>query len=172
MKLTAQERTYWGKYLRRMADLLDLRDWTFVLMHDLIEDEPNDEDNIVGAQVNFIDGRRRATVQLGEVFLKRATRKEQRQMMAHELLHCHFGAAWRHVENDLEVFLGKPTFTAFFNSFERNMEHGIDATAEALAKHLPLPPVIKPAKATRRKTTRVRDAATRKRATRKIDRVG
>lgn len=162
MKLTVEQRKFWGEYLRATADRVGLRDWTFRLQRSLIEDEADDENKIYGAQVDFIDGRRLADVKLGEAFVTRMTPAEQRHAIVHELMHCHFSAAWRHVEHDLDVFLGKPTYIAFFDSFERNMEFGLDAVTDALERHVPLPPGKKPAKAKRRAYARPRRSTTRK----------
>jgi hypothetical protein len=64
--------------------------------------------------------------------------EHQRRTIVHELLHCHWDAAWEMVDKDLEKALGAQADILFSVGFDRNAEYALDATAHALAKHLPL----------------------------------
>jgi hypothetical protein len=128
---------YWSKYIHDAAETLGLRDWEIVLKTDLLDEEEDDNGALPLAQCNFTDGRKHAVVQLSLEFIGRAA-QVQRYVIAHELVHCHFGPAWRQVEKDLSAILGRPAETVFWNAFERNMELGIDGVAQ-LADVLPLP---------------------------------
>ena len=42
------------------------------------------------------------------------------------------------MRDDLDTLLGKPADTIFWKSWRRQLEYAIDATAAAIAKHMPL----------------------------------
>lgn len=118
--------------------MLGLRDWEIVLKTETIDEEPDDNGALPLATCNFTDGRKHALIELSVEFLGRQPHA-QRYFMTHELVHCHFGAAWRQVEKDLSPLLGRPAETVFWSAFERNMELGIDGVSQPLAGLLPLP---------------------------------
>jgi hypothetical protein len=119
----AAERTRFAHYARSLADRMALRDWTTTISSDL----PCDPDAL--ASVVCCEGRRHATIRLSVEFLE-GEPAEQRQIMCHELAHCHFAAAARIAEKQL----GDQ-----HESFKLMLEYGIDAVAESWAAHLPLP---------------------------------
>lgn len=129
MALTKAERKIVGDYVRRAADEMELRDWTLDIGH-----APSDEDT--DAQIRCTYGRKHATIFFAAGF-RGYDADRQRQTVAHELVHCHLHAACDQVNNDLATLLGKPAETAFKTSFERSLEYGVDALADAIAKHLP-----------------------------------
>jgi hypothetical protein len=138
MKLEGKLREYWIGYINAAVETLGLRDWEIALSDELIEEEPDETNVIPMATCNFTDGRKFARLELALEFIGRSP-EEQRYYIAHELVHCHFGAAWRQVQKDLSTLLGRPADTVFWASFERNMEYGIDGVAHPLATVLPLP---------------------------------
>lgn len=120
-------RRRYSPYVRDLADRLGLRDWWFELA-----DEPPYEPDAI-ASVRPWEGRRRATIRLSDGFLE-AGPAEQRHTLCHELAHCFFAAMAEYLRQHLDG----PAHPAFMLMFE----YGIDATADALAPHLPLPPGV------------------------------
>jgi len=119
------------RYVRWVADEMELRDWTIE-----VSSEPPGRDDAI-ATMQPVDGRKLAVMRLCPGFRDREA-EDQRHTIVHEILHCHFAAADHAVENDLEGLLGKPADGIFYEAFRRSLEYGIDATAAAVAKHLPL----------------------------------
>jgi hypothetical protein len=120
----AAERTRFARYARSLADRMALRDWTTTISSDL----PCDPDAL--ASVVCCEGRRHVTIRLSVEILE-SDPAEQRQIMCHELLHCHFAAAAKIAEKQLEEDQ--------YEVFKLMLEYGIDAVAESWAAHLPLP---------------------------------
>lgn len=125
-----RERKALGRYIRSVADEMGLRDWTLHLLR-----EPCDED--CNAQTHMVYGRRTAHIRVSEGFRDREP-EGIRQTVVHELTHLHFAAATSQAELDLEGHLGAQAHGVFWNGWQRNFEYGIDATAVALAPHMPL----------------------------------
>lgn len=111
-------------YLRDLADLMGLRDWT-VSVH---RDPPDDEHQ---ASCHAVYGRKMAQIQLSENFLE-SVPDRQRQTLVHELMHAHFGPLNHLMRSELT----DPGYRAFMLS----LEYAIDGIAEEWAKRLPLPP--------------------------------
>lgn len=118
------------RYIRAMANEMELRDWTLTLA-----DEPCESQNDATCTPTF--GQKIATIRVCKDF-RSLDAERQRKTVVHELLHCHWHAAWGMVDNDLEKALGAQADLLFSVGFNRNAEYAIDATAGALAKHLPL----------------------------------
>ena len=117
------------KYVRFVADDMELRDWTIVLVAEPCEARHD-------ATITPTFGQKLAHLRVCKDF--RAQHPEsQRKTIVHELLHCHWHAAWEMVDTDLEKALGGQGGLLFSAGFNRNAETALDATAAALAKHLP-----------------------------------
>lgn len=125
-----RDRKALGRYVRWMANELELRDWTIV-----VSDEPC-EDEFVAQQV-CVRGERQQTITFRHDF-RDLDPEEQRETVIHELLHAHHEICWRMVQTDLSEPLGKIGYYVFCDAYRRAMEYQIDATAKALARHLPL----------------------------------
>lgn len=125
-----RERKVVGAYLRGVADLLELRDWTFHL-----EREPAKPG--CDGFVSITYGRKLATIWLDEDF-RQFDAERQRHTIVHELVHCHLEASTNMVRNDLQDHLGKAADALFWESYRRQAEYAVDALASALAKHMPL----------------------------------
>jgi hypothetical protein len=110
-------------YIRRLADLLGLRDWRFRVL-----DEPCSED--YDAYVTMVAGQKLALVELGPLF-PTESREARRYTVVHELLHCHFHEVQAVVERNVS---GKVLRTEHKNF----IEHGVDAVAVVLAPFMPL----------------------------------
>lgn len=130
MTLTEPERVIVGRYIRWVADAMELRDWTMELSHG-----PADEDAYASIRATY--GRKVALVKLCDNFRTLAADK-QRHNLVHELVHCHLESAANMVLCDIEEFLGKQSDQIFYNGFKRQIEYGVDALASAIAKHMPL----------------------------------
>ena len=118
-------------YVRWVADEIGLRDWTFHMDWD----NPADEDD--AASVWWPDGQKNARIRWNARFME--YRPElQRRYVVHELVHCHFSAMQDTVENDLTPHLSRPTYDLYSRGFRRQLELGVDAVADALARRLPL----------------------------------
>lgn len=123
-------RTRWTRYMERVADLCELRDWRIVW------DGPIDEDDTSAGHCVTVYGRKVARISLS----KGMTPEQLRHALVHELVHCHTDPASALVQRDLEALLEERVDRAFWLGFRRAFEYGVDGIATALAKHVPLPP--------------------------------
>lgn len=128
--MTKRERAALGRYVRWIANELELRDWTIT-----IDDDPCDE--AFAARVECTEGRKHATISFNERFTTYAP-EDQRQTIVHELVHAHLAVCWRMVQTDLVNPLGHEGYGFFCDSYRRAQEYAVDAIADALAKHMPL----------------------------------
>lgn len=118
------------QYVRKVADAMGLRDWRL--------DVKGEPPEYAYAQCRPTDGQRHAELRFGSDF-EALEPERRRAIVVHELVHCHIAQLQWQVEKDLERHLGPSTDRVFFDSFRRNVEYAVDAIAEALAPHLPLP---------------------------------
>jgi hypothetical protein len=128
--MTAAERKALCAYIRWVGDAMELRDWTFELLRDPAEDG-------CFAVVRPIFGQKLALISVCQNF-RQLDRKKQREIVAHELIHCHLAALQSQLEDDLEEHLGKASYALFFESAKRNLEYAVNGLEMAIAKHLPL----------------------------------
>jgi hypothetical protein len=120
-QLTRRQR--WAPYVRRLGDILHLKDWRL----DVDDGSPSDPTAV--AACNPCPGRKIATIYLGESFLTDDA-AGQRHTIAHELIHCHLGPMTRMLD-------ARETMTP---EVTLAMEYGVDGLADAIAPLLPLPP--------------------------------
>lgn len=132
----ARRRREIADYLRALADRLELRDWVVRFV-----DEPSDEGTL--AQVTVVYGRRWLDVQVCAKFLDLPA-DEQRQALAHELIHAHLDAI-EGVMRDARAAHAVPRRVGalIVEAQHRAIEHAVDALADVVAPHLPLPPWAK-----------------------------
>lgn len=128
--LTKRDRKALAHYIRWVADHLELRDWEFDL-----EREPSEDD--CWATVTPTYGKKHAAITVAANFRELAPYK-QREIVVHELVHCHLAQVQSQVEDDLEEQLSKSTDAIFFAAFRRNVEYAVDGLSKALAEHFPL----------------------------------
>lgn len=114
-------------YLRAIADLMGLRDWTVGIDHD-----PPDSDHVASIDCRY--GRKFAWVKLSEAFLD-SEPDRQRQTIVHELTHCHFEPMRRLLLGLVEDNI--------WNAIDLPFEYGVDGVAEVMAARLPLPAEVK-----------------------------
>jgi hypothetical protein len=118
-------RQKWAPYVREIADRLALKDWVI----DVDDDGPKDQS--AHASIWIAHGRKRATIYLSDEFLA-DSRPEQRQSIAHELIHVHNGPYWDAVSRA----------TDDDKNIRMLMEYSVDGLADGVAPLLPLPPKI------------------------------
>ena len=128
--MTAAERKALGKYVRWVGDAIGLRDWWFDIMHD----EPENAGDMACCDPFY--GQRQAKLWFRND-LRTLEPVQQRAVVVHELLHCHFAATQEQVRLDLLKHLGQAAYDLFLGSWRMNHEYALDATARALAKHMP-----------------------------------
>lgn len=129
--VTADEHAALGAYVRRLADLMELRDWTMYV------DTGDVQDSTYAATVERVYGRKHARIRVCAEWSNR-TPEQQRQNICHELLHVLLGG----VDDAVAVLDNaiKPRLYATWRPlFEHQMEYAVDAIADALAPRLPLP---------------------------------
>jgi len=122
--MTDPRKQRFAPYLRRLADLLALKDWRVE-----IDDDGPDAPAAV-ASICWTYGRKLATVYLSAAFLDHDP-EEQRHTLAHELIHCQLGPAWDIAVEGLD--------SGQASAFCRMAEYAIDGLADAIAPLLPLP---------------------------------
>jgi hypothetical protein len=120
-----RDRCDFRPYVRRIADLMGLRDWTFHVPDDQRPDDPD-----ANAEIRCWRGRKHATVLFGESFL-RAGEDDQRHSVVHEMVHCHFAAMGWVAQEGLSADAERGWHLVF--------EYGVDGVADAWAPLLPLP---------------------------------
>lgn len=111
------------RYVREVADRMGLKDWLF---H--IHDEPT-ESSEAAAEIYPTFGRKVATIHFSDRFLDDSP-EAQREIVCHELIHCHFNAACQ-VADRLEEVLHEV--------FIMEIEYGVDGLASVIARGMPLP---------------------------------
>ncbi len=119
-----------GPYIRHLANLLGLRDWTITF-----QAEPVVEDK--QGQVQCIYGRKQAMIKLAWDASHQDPEKV-RHTVVHELLHCHLDPISRVVEN-VETNLGEALYGVVRCSHRDAIEWAVDGIADAVAPLLPLP---------------------------------
>lgn len=126
-----KQRSRLRHYIRQIANALELRDWAFTLSHD----PPTDADAI--ACIECVYGRKHAVISVAARFWASAP-EEQRQTIAHELIHCHLQpTVWN--LNSLGSHVPVSTFDVLMGTHRDALEFATDALADAIAPHLPLP---------------------------------
>jgi hypothetical protein len=120
-----EQRKQFGSYVRELADLMGLRDWTVHVSPDL-PDNPKH-----GAEADCTFGRKIVSVAFSDAFF-RTSRDSQRATVCHELVHAHI-AQLHHL---LHRILPDPQWEPYYVA----MEYAVDAMAESWSVHLPLPP--------------------------------
>ncbi len=119
-------------YVRHMADLCGLRDWT---VQTLVK-SPEDMDELAGScMVWYL--RKSAQISL-ERGWEEWTPERLREVVCHELLHCHIEQITTHVRH-LRGRLSTEAAELANETYSGAMEHAVDGIATAWAVSLPLP---------------------------------
>jgi hypothetical protein len=131
--MTEHEWTLLQHYVRHLGDIIGLRDWTLIVSRDALD---NDD---AFAMVRPVEGKKHATIFVCKDF-RAQTPEEQREVITHELIHCHLATAIDVIRLDLcrSAVLGQPVYDICWNAFKRQIEYAVDGMAEEWAKSLPL----------------------------------
>lgn len=128
--MTKRDRAELGRYMRAIADEMELRDWTVTVGDGYCGDD-------LEAEAHCVNGQRHVAITFGEHFRGREP-EDQRETVVHELIHAHLDVCWKMVQTDLAEALGKPVYYVFCDSYRRAMEYSVDALAKTIARHMPL----------------------------------
>lgn len=119
-----------GKYLRRLADMMALRDWTLELSH-----QPDEGDTLASISTTF--GRKVAVIQVCANW-PNLDPEVQRHALVHELIHAHLSGARDLVYRSLPTLLGEAGWSAFESAYRQQNEHATDGVADAIGSCFPL----------------------------------
>lgn len=120
-----------GKYMRELADLMGLRDWTV----NVLDEAPDDDHHAADVEVRY--GRRWANVRLASDWASERP-ESLRATCVHELLHCHLKPTeW--ALNNAQLPLGTLAFGILEGAYNDALEVAVDAIATSWAETLPLP---------------------------------
>jgi hypothetical protein len=122
--MTDDRKQKWLPYVRKLADMMNLKDWTIK-----ISDDPPDNSNFE-ASCYCPEGQRLCTIHFSESFLNNKP-EQQRETIVHELQHCHMEPFKRSVQKIAGI--------QEWNILEVLMEYCVDDTASYVAKLFPLP---------------------------------
>lgn len=130
MALSKRDRRELGRYLRWVANEMNLRDWTTAVGDGYSEDH-------LEAEAHCTIGQRHIVITFNEHFRDRDP-EDQRETVVHELVHAHTDVCWKMVQADLADALGKPVYYVFCDSYRRAMEYAVDALSKTIAPNMPL----------------------------------
>lgn len=123
-----------AKFLRHTANILNLRDWHFILSAIPLTDNDNG-DRTSAARIIITYCQDRATVQLCHDFAKLSA-EERTFTIVHELLHCHFEPIMQVVSHDLQDVLSGEGYSIIQKTMLRCVETAVDRVATAYAERL------------------------------------
>lgn len=118
-------------YVAALAPLLKLSDWSIEVSR-----MPCEADAV--ASIEPLYGQKRAILRLGPAFLSQSL-EDQRQTVAHELIHCHLFAATELVRRTNDYALTEQGAEVAWVGFMSEVEYATDGLADAIAPFLPLP---------------------------------
>lgn len=125
------------RYVREMADLCGLRDWTITLSDEPIEGVPHSVGSEFGGECNVIYGSKYAVIKLADSW-PRWEPEKLRTTVVHELTHCHtIPMEW--ALNGAQDHLAPAMFSLLFGAHRDFHELAVDGISTAWAERLPLP---------------------------------
>ena len=111
-------------YVRKIAAMFGLKDWTF----EIGNDEPQNKTAL--ASIWSPAGRKYGYIRFTQHFID-ATKEEQRMIVVHELTHCHLAMEFQmsqdHIAEDKRAI------------HQTLMEYGVDGIAMSISTFFPLP---------------------------------
>jgi hypothetical protein len=136
--MTARARREFERYVRYIADRMELRDWTIRVDHDSC-DAKHTEGFQWQAKCSPVPGRKFAILTFDPSCFTDLNRHELRQTVVHELVHCHFYGLWDTVRQDsLDLIAEQDAYDVLIAGVRRHLEYGVDAVADAIAPRMPL----------------------------------
>lgn len=124
-------------YIRQIADIAGLRDWTFI-----VKREATTAEDAV-ASVERVYGRKLAVIYFCDDFRHQISDDQQRYTVIHELLHCHLAHLDQLVDDCIRPDASQSAWNVFFPAYRLANEYAIDGIADCMAPHLPRIPWIK-----------------------------
>lgn len=122
---------YWSHYIRDLADRMELRDWSIVVMK-----KPTPKS--AGAGLRCTYGRKIMAIKLAPDFNELAPER-QRHYLVHELVHVHLWGV-NQAMADARANHPKRWMKMLELTVQNAEEYGVDALAEIIAKSMPFPP--------------------------------
>lgn len=129
--MTTEQHRALVQYVNECACLLELHDWRFRVHRE----PPRDASS--NAAFNAGPRRRCASLWFSDGFM-RDDPENQRQTVAHELLHAHLNGV-RHMVAGVEDHMSRAVYDVWDDAFNTIFESAVDAIAYAIAPRLPLP---------------------------------
>lgn len=140
--VTLEQRTAVGHYVAYLLGAMDLRDWVVRYR----PDEPPTEG--CDASIHPTYGQRDAVLLLGHDFFEKEPSR-QREVLVHELVHCHAAGVQHHVDDERVVdLMGKPAYSMWRAGLTQFVENAVDGIAVAWARTLELPSLPRSTEAT------------------------
>lgn len=121
--MTDPRRQRFAPYIRRLADLMRLKDWDLA-----VSDENAGADN--EADISTIFGQKRARIRLSDEFLDKEPAR-QRETLVHELVHCHIDFTYQSAVDHIPESSKR--------MWQREAEMSVDTLALVIAPFMPLP---------------------------------
>ena len=119
-----------GRYVRHVANLLGLRDWTLEISH-----QPCDGESL--ASINPTFGRKLAEMNFCANWPE-LDPAVQRHAIVHELIHAHLAGLQTYVYHALPTLLGEAGWSAFESAYRQQNELATDGIADGIAATFPL----------------------------------
>jgi len=120
-------------YIRQMADLMGLKDWTVKL-----NDDPPENPNHA-ACIDTRYGRKLANISVPVDWVNEPPERF-RATICHELIHC-FLNPFRDSIDNVQSLVGELVYRPLYNTLTDQIEYATDGIATAWAEKLPLPAV-------------------------------
>lgn len=128
--MTPKDRKVLSAYVRKVADAMNLRDWTIYIAH-------GTDNEGVAAHVTTLYGRHTATVTFRDDF-RTADPEFQRMAVVHELIHVPLNAQSWLIVKTLRSLIGSAAYDAFSEAYDQLDEMATDTLATAFAPGFPL----------------------------------
>lgn len=119
-----------ARYVCEACELVGLRDWTVKVSADPAPPDCH-------ASIDCTQGRKVAVVRFGDSFWA-LTAEEQRDTVAHELIHAHLSAL-EYLLQAARPVMGEAAFSVLRNAHHEAIEWATDALSAPVARGLPMP---------------------------------
>ena len=121
-------------YVEAAKPTLRLSDWTILVQEEAVP--PADEPHTL-ASTYTISGRKLARIVFYEEFWS-LTAREQRHVVAHELVHIHVNKLMRHINGPIAEHINPPAYSLWAENARIDMEMLVDNLAEVVDNSLEL----------------------------------
>jgi len=131
--LTKKQRRKIGEYLRYVADMLELRDWTLLVMHRSLK--PNSPSL---ATCRTFYGQKTAEIRFRQD-IAYLDPEQLRTVLIHEVLHMHIDAYPLH---NFHTALAGPAYDVVVAHLNEKLEYATDGIAHGISRFFALPPEL------------------------------